>query len=54
MATAEQVKALVKSQAEVTLAAERAAKDAILSGANEVTSATLVAALKERHAGSHA
>ncbi|MEW6219999.1 MAG: ATP-binding protein [Thermodesulfobacteriota bacterium] len=42
------------SHAEVTLAAERAAKDAILSDQNEVTTAALVAALKERHTGTHA
>lgn len=41
------------SHAEITLAAERAAKDAILAGENEVTTTTLIAALKERRAGSH-
>jgi len=40
------------SHAEITLAAERAAKDAILAGKSEITTATLVAALRERHAGS--
>jgi SpoVK/Ycf46/Vps4 family AAA+-type ATPase len=40
------------SHAEITLAAERAAKDAILAGKDEITTAALVAALKERHAGS--
>jgi SpoVK/Ycf46/Vps4 family AAA+-type ATPase len=40
------------SHAEVTLAAERAAKDAILSGGQPVTTAALVAALTERqHTG---
>jgi AAA+ superfamily predicted ATPase len=36
------------SHAEITLAAERAAKDAILTGAESVTSAALRAALRER------
>ncbi len=40
------------SHAEITLAAERAAKDAILSGNDEITTGTLVAALHERHAHS--
>jgi SpoVK/Ycf46/Vps4 family AAA+-type ATPase len=38
------------SHAEVTLAAERAAKDAILAGLGAVTSAGLIKALAERHA----
>jgi SpoVK/Ycf46/Vps4 family AAA+-type ATPase len=40
------------SHAEVTLAAERAAKDAILAGGRAVTTAGLVSALRERQAGS--
>lgn len=40
------------SHAEITLAAERAAKDAILTGQSEVATEALVAALKERHTGS--
>lgn len=38
------------SHSEITLAAERAAKDAILSGNERVTTSGLVAALRERHA----
>jgi SpoVK/Ycf46/Vps4 family AAA+-type ATPase len=38
------------SHAEITLAAERAAKDAILAGQERVGTARLVAALNERHA----
>lgn len=38
------------SHAEITLAAERAAKDAILAGEERVGTARLVAALSERHA----
>jgi hypothetical protein len=37
------------SHAEITLAAERAAKDTILSGEQGVGTARLVAALNERH-----
>jgi SpoVK/Ycf46/Vps4 family AAA+-type ATPase len=40
------------SHAEVTLAAERAAKDTILSQQSEITTETLVAALRERQARS--
>lgn len=40
------------SHGEITLAAERAAKDAILSGRERITTALLVAALRERHARS--
>jgi len=40
------------SHAEITLAAERAAKDIILSGQGDITTAALVAALRERHARS--
>jgi SpoVK/Ycf46/Vps4 family AAA+-type ATPase len=39
------------SHAEVTLAAERAAKDAILANGSEVTTSDLVSALRERRAG---
>jgi AAA+ superfamily predicted ATPase len=41
------------SHSEITQAAERAAKDAILAGEAGVTTAALVAALTERHARSH-
>ncbi len=41
------------SHAEITLAAERAAKDAILSGQGTVTTSMLTTALHERHARSH-
>jgi len=41
------------SHSEITLAAERAAKDVILSGNSKVTTTNLVDALKERRAGSH-
>lgn len=41
------------SHAEITLAAERAAKDAILSGKEKIVTANLVAALKERHTGAN-
>lgn len=41
------------SHAEVTLAAEHAAKDAILVGRDKVTTSALVDALSERHARSH-
>lgn len=41
------------SHAEITLAAERAAKDAILAGENEVTTSALIDALKDRRAGSN-
>ncbi len=40
------------SHAEITLAAERAAKDAILADGGEVTTAGIVSALRERQAGS--
>jgi AAA+ superfamily predicted ATPase len=40
------------SHSEITLAAERAAKDGILSGRNKVNTTDLVAALNERHSGS--
>lgn len=38
------------SHGEITLAAERAAKDAILAGADRVSTEALVAALRDRHA----
>lgn len=41
------------SHAEITLAAERAAKDAILSGHESVKTTALVAALNERHTRGH-
>lgn len=40
------------SHGEITLAAERAAKDAILTRSDEVTSKLLISALRERHARS--
>jgi predicted mannosyl-3-phosphoglycerate phosphatase (HAD superfamily) len=42
------------SHAEITLAAERAAKDAILAETKEISTTALLNALKERHAGSRA
>jgi len=40
------------SHSEITLAAERAAKDTILSGKSSISTANLVNALKDRHTGS--
>ena len=54
MATADQVKALVKSHTEgddarfYSVAAEAAAKETILSGAEKVTTSALTAAIAER------